>query len=359
MTVPGPRSPDHLGRTLMHEHVMVDFVGADRIAPGRYDPDKVVARALPFLRGARAAGCRTLVECTPNYLGRDPALLRRLAKAIHLNILTNTGLYGAANDKYLPPFAFTESADQLAARWVREARYGIPPAGVRPGIIKIGVDAGPLSEIDAKLVRAAARTRRRTGLAIASHTGDGAAALAELDIVRQEGINPSAFIWVHAQNETDFAVHRRAAELGAWVEFDGIARETVAQYVELVMAMKRHELLHRVLISQDAGWYHVGEPEGGEFRGYDALFTDFLPALVDAGATERDIDLLLVENPARVLAQSEAGGPPGQPPRRSRPRHRSCHRRKRCRAGHHKRAVHSIQPPQPYRPPKPIPRTRQ
>lgn len=306
MTVRGARAADQLGRTLMHEHVMVDFVGADKIAPGRYDPEEVFARALPFLQRAWAAGCQTVVECTPNFLGRDPALLRRLSEASRLNIITNTGLYGAANDKYVPAFAFRESADQLAARWTREARHGIPPSGIRPGIIKIGVDSGSLSDIDAKLVRAAARTHRRTNLAIASHTGDGTAAMAQLDILRQEGISPSAFIWVHAQNEKDLALHRRAAQLGAWVEFDGIAPSTLAQHVVLVMAMKHRDLLRRVLISQDAGWYHVGEPDGGEFRGYDTLFTDFLPALRAAGATESDIELLLVKNPARALAQSEA-----------------------------------------------------
>ncbi|MBI1984365.1 MAG: hypothetical protein HYS61_09220, partial [Acidobacteria bacterium] len=33
-TVLGPIAPRKLGRTLMHEHVLVDFVGADKIAPG-------------------------------------------------------------------------------------------------------------------------------------------------------------------------------------------------------------------------------------------------------------------------------------------------------------------------------------
>jgi phosphotriesterase-related protein len=86
------------------------------------------------------------------------------------------------------------------------------------------------------------------------------------------------------------------------VEFDGISGETAPRHVELVLRMKRARLLHRVLISQDAGWYHVGEPGGGEFRGYDGLFTDFLPALRKAGATEKDLRTLLVENPRQALA---------------------------------------------------------
>jgi len=302
MTVLGPVAARRLGRVLMHEHVLVDFIGADKIVPGRYDPDEVFAKALPFLEKVKAAGCGALVECTPAFLGRDAALLRRLANASGLHLITNCGYYGAAADKFVPAFAYRESPDELALRWAREFEDGIPPDNIRPGIMKIGVDAGPLSEIDAKLVRAAALCHRRTGLAIASHTGDGAAALAQLDILKAENVEPSAFIWVHAQNEKDSGIHERVARLGAWVEFDGISAETTAAHVEMALRMKRARLLHRVLISQDAGWYHVGEPGGGQFRAYDGLFTKFLPALRKAGATEKDLRTLLVENPRQALA---------------------------------------------------------
>jgi phosphotriesterase-related protein len=301
MTVLGPIAPDDLGRTLIHEHVMVDFIGADKIAPGRYDPEEVFLKALPHLRKVRSAGCDTLVDCTPSYLGRDPELLRRLSQASGLQMVTNTGIYGAAQDKYVPGFAYKESAAQLSARWVKEFEDGIPPSGIRPGIIKIGVDAGPLSEIDAKLVEAAAATHQRTGLTIASHTGDGVAAMAQIAALTSRHVHPSAFIWVHAQNEPDKNLHLRAAASGAWVEFDGISHATAAKHVDLVLAMKRAGHLGRVLLSQDSGWYHVGEPGGGDFRPYDFLFDGFLPLLCQAGISEQDVETLMVRNPRAVL----------------------------------------------------------
>jgi phosphotriesterase-related protein len=301
MTVLGPIPARQLGRTLMHEHVLVDFIGAEQIKPGRHDPEEVFQKVLPHLQRLKAAGGQALVECTPDYLGRDPQLLQRLSKASGLHIVTNTGFYGAAKDKYVPRFAYRESADELAGRWIREFEDGIPPGNIRPGIMKIGVDAGPLSRIDAKLVRAAARTHRRTGLTIASHTGDGVAALAQLTVLKQEEVEPSAFIWVHAQNEADPGFHQRAAALGAWLEFDSISHDSIAQHVELVLRMKRAGYLRRVLISQDAGWYEVGKPGGGPFRDYDTLFTEFLPALRKAGASEHDLHTLTVQNPREAL----------------------------------------------------------
>ena len=167
--------------------------------------------------------------------------------------------------------------------------------------MKIGVDSGPLSEVDAKLVRAAAIAHRATSLPIAAHTGDGVAAFEELDLIEQAGVPLSAFIWVHAHSEKDETRHVKAAARGAWVEFDGISEKSVDRHVTLVMRMKAAGHLGRVLVSHDAGWYRVGEPDGGEFRPFDTLFTKFLPALKAAGATEADVRQLLVENPRRAL----------------------------------------------------------
>jgi phosphotriesterase-related protein len=228
-----------------------------------------------------------MLDCTPNFLGRDPELLARLSNATGVEIWSNTGLYGAAAHKFVPIFAQSESATQLAMRWIAETRESW-----RPRFIKIGVNNGPLDELDRKLVRAAAITARETGLTIASHTGDGAAALEQLEIVAAERVGLAKFVWVHAQNERDHALHEKVARAGAWVEFDGIGSKTAAYHLECVRFLQAKGFLNRTLISQDAGWYHVGELGGGDFRGYTYLYSDFLPLLEPA-----QIPVLMFENP--------------------------------------------------------------
>jgi phosphotriesterase-related protein len=272
---------------LVHEHVMVDFVGADLIRPGRYDRDEVFRVARPKLEELRRLGCRRLLECTPDFLGRDPELLARLSDAVNLEIWSNTGLYGASNHKYVAAFARLESAAQLAKRWVAETREPW-----RPRFIKTGVNRGPLDEMDRKLVRAAAIASRETGLTIASHTGDGAAAVEQLEIVTAERVSPAKFVWVHAQSERDHGLHEKVARAGAWVEFDGIGAKTAEFHLQCVRFLAAKGLLGRTLISQDAGWYNVGEAGGGEFRGYTYLYTDFLPRLEPA-----QVPVLMWENP--------------------------------------------------------------
>jgi phosphotriesterase-related protein len=300
-TVTGPVLASALGVTLMHEHVLVDFIGAAEVSRSRYDADAVFSSVLPHLQRARELGCQALVECTPAFLGRDPVLLKRLSEASGVRLVSNTGLYGAANDKHVPAFAFRESDAQLAARWIREASEGLDGTAIKPGFMKIGVDGAPLSEIDAKLVRAACLTWRETGLTIASHTGSGAAAMAQLDLLEAARVTPASFIWVHAQSERDESYHIRVARRGAWVEFDGVSPSSVERHVALVQAMKRAGLLTHTLVSHDAGWYHVGEPGGGMFRPFDTIFTSFVPALAAAGFTDEDVRQLLVDNPRRAL----------------------------------------------------------
>lgn len=301
MTVQGPLAPEQMGLTLVHEHILVDFVGADKASKDRYDADAVFKVALPHLKRIKELGCQTFVDCTPAYLGRDPALLKRLSAASGLHILTNTGFYGARQGKFLPDFVMKETPEQLAARWLREWKDSIDGTGIRPGFIKVGVDGGALPEINRRLLQAAARTHLDSGLTIAAHTGDGIAALEELKLVRDAGVDGSAFIWVHAQNEKDTALHVRAAEQGAWVEFDGLGPKTVEQHVELVKSMKAAGHLNRVLLSHDAGWYHVGEPDGGKFRLFDTLFTELLPALKKAGFTDAEVKQLTVDSPREAF----------------------------------------------------------
>ena len=307
-TATGPVAVADLGVTLTHEHVLVDFVGADKVGRHRYDADEAFRAALPHLQALRRQGVATLVECTPAFLGRDPVLLQRLARASGLHLLTNTGYYGAAEDKFVPAHAYEEDADRLAARWTAEWRDGIEGTGVRPAFLKIGVDAGALSAIDEKLVRAGARCHRETGLRLHVHTGDGAAAGAIVSTLRAEGVRPDAYVWVHAQNETDRAVHRRLAAEGVWISLDGVSETSLDAHAAAVVDLARAGHLGHVLVSQDAGWYRVGEPGGGRFRPYTFLLDTFLPALRKAGLTESDTRRLLVANPARVLAPAPVAG---------------------------------------------------
>lgn len=312
MTVCGPIPADALGRALTHEHIVTDFIGAEKAPGPRYERERAVEEILPHLQALRQRGVTALFECTPRYIGRDVPLLRRLSEASGLHIVTNTGYYGAVGNRYLPAHAHEESEEQLAARWLEEWTRGIEGTDIRPGFIKLGTDRGPLPPLHAKLLRAAARVHLRTGLTICAHTGDGAAALDQLRILESAGVSPEAFVWVHAQNGTD-AERIEVARRGGWISLDGynLGPGQPERYLQAILALKTAGQWHRVLVSHDDGWAVEGEtlrgatlkPFGnGNPRPYSSVFERLLPDLQTAGCSPEELDQLLRENPARAFA---------------------------------------------------------
>jgi len=302
MTVNGSIEAKKMGTTLIHEHVMVDWIGADSTGYHRWNRNEVVLRVLPFLEEIKQYGVNTFLDCTPAYLGRDPYILKELSDKTGLNILTNTGYYGAKNNKFVPKIVFEASPEEIAKKWIDEFNNGIDSSGIRPGFIKISVDQdNKLSNLHEKLIRAAALTHLNTGLTIVSHTGPQGPALAQITILKQMGVSSEAFVWTHAQSGT-MEGYVKAAEQGAWISLDNVSAEPerIKWYIKTLCELKEKKLLSHVLISHDAGWYDVGEEIGGDFRGYTAVFTKLVPELKKNNFSKKDIDLLLRDNPKRA-----------------------------------------------------------
>lgn len=300
ITVTGAIAAPVSGFVLPHEHILVDFIGADKTSPTRWNRKEVAAQMLPYLKSAKRAGCALFFDCTPAYLGRDVMLLRELSRLSGLHIVTNTGYYSAVQHKHLPAHAFTETARQLAARWIAEFDRGIEGTGIRPGFIKISVNNHPLDELDQKIVRAAALAHKRTGLTIGSHTGSGQAALAQLDMLAEEGVAANAFVWIHAQSEKDRKLQREAGKRGAWIEFDNLGWEPQNAYLEHIRFMQEAGLLQQMLVSHDAGWYDVEQQGKSEVKPFTPLFTQLIPLLEKEGWSKKRTQALFLHNPVNA-----------------------------------------------------------
>jgi len=309
MTVKGPIESEDMGLTLIHEHIMVDWIGADSTGYQRWDRADVLDVALPYLEAIKKHGITTFLDCTPAYLGRDPYVLKALADNTGLHIITNTGYYGSGKNKYIPKSTQNATAEVMASHWIAEFENGIDGSGIRPGFIKISVkNEDNLSDVHTNLITAAGLTHLKTGLTIVSHTGGDAPAMAQLEVLKEMGVSPSAFVWTHAQNGT-LKGYEQAAKEGAWISLDNINSSAsnedgtignIDWFVQTLSKLKEKGILEHILISHDAGWYNVGQKNGGEYRAYTDLFTELIPRLLQNGFTEKDIDILLRQNPKRA-----------------------------------------------------------
>lgn len=117
MTVLGPIPASAMGITLSHEHILVDFIGADSTGYHRWEKQEVVNKVIPYLEEIQECQVSTLMECTPAYLGRDPLLLKTLSKNTGMHLVTNTGYYGAHDNLFIPAKFYELTAEELSCIW--------------------------------------------------------------------------------------------------------------------------------------------------------------------------------------------------------------------------------------------------
>ncbi len=286
---------------LSHEHVLVDFIGADSIQPDSWNHDLIINEIISYFEELKEFNVDYFVDATPNYLGRDVLLLEKIAKKTGVRIITNTGLYGAYNNKYIPQFAHALTAEDLAGMWIEEYKFGINNTSIKPGFIKIAVDySDSLSTMHQKLVKAAALTHLETGLTIASHTGEANGLWPQLKILKENGVSPEAFIWVHAQAEDNTDNYLKAAEMGCWISLDGIGWE-LEEHIEKILFAKGNGILDRILISHDSGWYDP-QKENQTIKPFTNIFKKLFPELRSHGFTEDEINLLISVNPSKAFS---------------------------------------------------------
>lgn len=299
ITVTGPVSAEKIGFTLPHEHIMVDFIGAGKVGAHRYKKEEVMSVMLPYLEEAQRLGVQTLVECTPMYLARDVGILRDLAHKSGLHILTNTGQY---KEPYLPQETFEISAEKLADSWLEEWENGIDGSDVKPGFIKTAVESTTLAPVQQKVIHAAALVSKKSGLTIATHSGAYVPAMEIVSILESEGVDPSKWIFVHAQSERDMSRLLKVANTGAWISLDGLSPESADMHLESLLCLLEAGYEGKTLLSHDAGWYHVGEAAGGSIRPFTYLIDGFIPLAMNRGISSSIIDLITKVNPGRAYA---------------------------------------------------------
>lgn len=301
MTVTGPVKPHELGTTLCHEHVFLSLweeFGRNGVFN---DPELAVIELSPAVE----AGVRTIVDCTPIGVGRDPEALVTVAARTGLNVVMGTGFY---RHPYLDRRWFdAHEVDSIAAVLIREIVHGVGDSGVKAGIIgEVASNADTISAAEERSFRAAARAHLETGVTITTHAACWPVGIRQLDILESEGVEPHRVIIGHCDTVADAGYHRELAERGAYVEFDTIRRSNTYEHdqrIAFIRTLADSGHLDRILLSQDVCLRVHLKTYGGS--GYDYLFTEFVPELTRAGFDAADIDTLLVDNPRRAMTGSE------------------------------------------------------
>lgn len=300
MTVLGEVPVEQLGRVLPHEHVLCDTTREYR-GDGLLNDERLAIEELSCL----ASETTTLVELSLHEIGRDPEALRRVSVASGVHIVMGCGFY---REPYLDRQGLDRaSVDELAESLIAEIEAGVNDSGVRPGIIgEVGADQRYVSALEERALRAAARAHLGTGLTISTHSARWPVATAQLQVLREEGVEPRRVIVGHADTVPDPDFHLSLAAQGCYVSFDSVGTSGEHQdtrTAEYVLALIRAGHLDRILLSQDVFLASHLAAYGGS--GYGHLFEAFLPRLEGFGLDPAEIRRMVVDNPARALVGDE------------------------------------------------------
>ena len=300
-TTLGPRSAEELGLILPHEHVFVDLRTGDPPGFAQAEAADVIRLMRPELERAREAGVTAIVEAGPVGVGRRVDLLKAVSQAAGLPLVAPTGIY---REPWVPRWVHDASEEALRDWMHAELADQIEGTGVRAGWIKLSAGDEGITPTEAKILRAAARAAAAANAAIGSHTVRGRVVKDQLRIVEEVGYTPARFIWIHAQNEPDLALHLELARRGVWIEYDNIGSVADQLHVERIRRLLDAGLGHRILLSHDRGWYDPAKPGGGLPRPFTYLVETFLPALRQAGVDEGTIVQLTQTNPFQAFARA-------------------------------------------------------
>lgn len=309
--VTGEISPENLGPTLIHEHVIHNLGLHSGKADNLVDDVDLMAEELAAFR---EAGGRTICDLTPLGVGRDPRALKEVAVRTGVNIVSGMGLYQL---EVVPPEILSWSREELADFFVREAAGGEAgiPAGIFGEIASHNEDHADwrqyrLLDKETEIFQAVADAQQRTGLSIYTHASFGRAGVAQLRVLTEAGALPERIVighcdaLTHEDMKKDMSYYHLLLDGGVCPAFDMFSWDEVASDAdrfERLAALAGEGFADRILISTDTCRLSQLHTNGG--RGFDYLFTDVMPRLREAGVEEADIHQITVENPARILTK--------------------------------------------------------
>ena len=347
-TVLGKVSKESLGVISPHEHIFIDatcrytlpddhlFIGAEtakicmeNLGLARrnafllkdnliYDNYEIMLKELMYFK---YAGGNTIVDVTIDGIGRSPKMLRQMAYDTGLNIIMGCGYYCASAH---PAHVKTLSVEEIADEMLRDLTVGVKETGIKSGLIgEIGI-SDRMHPDEKKVLTAAARVQKQTGLGMHVHIFDWPVdgnrfplGLEALDICEGQGADVTRIAINHMDVAADIDIDYclEVARRGAYVQFDNFGQEFPndrptrrfvagpnATDIDRVRKLKMLcdagykdqlmiacDLCKKTLLRHYGGW------------GFDHILTNIVHTMEDEGIDKETISQMLHDNPARFL----------------------------------------------------------
>jgi len=341
-TVLGPIDASQVGHTMSHVHLTIDLMcwhlepesGPMRgLSEGKItlhnlgvvrrnamrvkdnlvqdDLDLAIKEASQY----RFGGGATMINCDLPGIGRDIVALQKISRATGINIVASTGWYVQVSH---PPEVATKSIEELAEAMVKEITVGIGRTGVKAGnigeIALSGRTREPFRPNEEKVLRAAARAQKATGVSLTIHPNfPGDHWDTYIDLLEKEGADLGKCYMSHLGLYPNPEVSKRILKRGVgFVSFDQLGHEelfgnpaapalgysTDKEEVRCVIELLNAGFEDRLLLSAEVAMKTCYKEFGG--WGYSHIHENIIPWLKSLGASGEQVESIMAGNPRRL-----------------------------------------------------------
>ena len=337
MTVLGPIAPEELGVTMAHEHILLDLSRRfqEPSEAGEkaymYEPVRIdnlwwikqniinnldnlmltdLREATEEVMEVKRHGGSSIVDVTNCGIGRDPIAIRKVSLETGINVIMGSGYYVGISH---PPDMSQKSEEDIAGEIIRDIKEGVGDTGIKSGIIgEIGIENFIEDPNEEKVLRGAVMAQRETGAALYVHPPHTRVCERIIEILEEEGADLNRVIMCHMEYHIDESMDYTfmVADTGIYIEYDcfglegnwpesGLWEPSDTQRSRSVKKLIENGYQDKVLLSTDVCIKTLSMAYGGFGRAH--LLRDCLSLLRQAGVTHEDINVILVDNPKRIL----------------------------------------------------------
>lgn len=295
-TVLGTIDKEELGKTLCHEHIIINLSGV------RKDSDSILSDVGEMSKEvilAKEVGISSMIEVTNIGMGRDVKKLKEISQNSKVNIIASTGFY---TTNFYPDYIYTKDCEELAKIMIEEIEVGIENTNIRAGVIgEIGTTDTFTNEA-LKVFDAACIAHEKTNVAIFTHCQRGTLAKEQVEYFIKKNINLDKIVIGHMDLNTDIEIIIDILKSGVNIAFDTIGKENYipnknkAEFIAELVTLGYED---KILLSQDITRLSYLKKAGS--IGYVEVAENFVPMLLKEGISTAVIDKMLIHNPARIL----------------------------------------------------------
>jgi phosphotriesterase-related protein len=298
----------------MHEHVFVLTADSQSQWSDEWDEEARVADAVVRLKELVDSGVRTIVDPTVDGLGRNIPRIARINEQVpDLNILVATGVYTYTEVPHFfahrGPGALPGLPEPMVDLFVRDITVGIQGTDIRAAFLKCAIDRQGLTAGVERVLRACAQAQLQTGVPLMVHTHPGSLTGLEVQkVLADEGVAASAVLLAHSGDSTDADHLSQLADAGFLLGMDRFGIDTILDFearVGIVAEMCRRGYAEAMVLAQDASCYIDWiQPDFLSLMpnwNYLHVQRDVVPALLERGVTQDQVDQMLVTNPKRFF----------------------------------------------------------